>query len=57
MNKGRKHKSRQKILKYPNHLENFSEDLPLKRDRKPLKVLIISRVIRIFQKYRNLTFL
>ena len=28
----------------------------LKRDQKLLKILIIFRVINIFQKYRNLTF-
>ena len=40
---------------YLDQLVNYSEDLFLKRDRKLSKILIIFRIINIFQKYRNLT--
>ena len=42
--------------KYLERLANYHEDLPLKRDQKLLKLLIIFRVINIFQKDQNLTF-
>ena len=49
-------KSRKKFWKYLEKLRNHYEDLSLKRDQKLLKMLIIFRVINIFQKDRNLTF-
>ena len=49
-------KSRKKFSKYLNQLKNYYENLALKRDQKLFKLLIIFRVITIFQKDRNLTF-
>ena len=49
-------KSRKKFWKYLKQFENYYEDLPLKRDQKLLKMLIIFSVINIFQKDRNLMF-
>ena len=50
-------KSRKTFWKYLEQLENYYEDLSLKRDQTLLKMFIIFRVINIFQKDRNLTFI
>ena len=38
-----------------NNSINYDEDLPLKQDQNLFKMLIIYRIINIFQKDRNLT--
>ena len=51
-----KGKSSEKFWKYFEQLKNCYENLPLKQDHKLYKMLIIFRVINIFQQDRNLTF-
>ena len=48
--------SRTKFENYLDQLAKYSKDLPSKRGRKLLKILIIFRVINIFQIDRNFAF-
>ena len=45
-----------KFWEYLEQLGNYHEDSPLKWDQKHLEMLIIFRVINIFQKDWNFTF-